>query len=201
VLYNAVGQKLIWPPLRLTWPHRNALSQVYPGTLSLNKYLHRRPTDAVFPSALCSFILSHPLLLSRPSMSDNPRDATNPVATINSHSHDETVTPVPEKGKARASWQDSEEQILPENRLRIVFPGLMCCIFLAALDQVCSNLFCQSSLVTDCRFNRLSLLPLYPPSSSILAEGKTTAGSAGPSFVSSRRSFPFNPHQFLPPRS
>jgi hypothetical protein len=135
-----------------TRPHRNAQSQVYPGgTLSLIKYLRRRPTDAVFPNALCSFILSHPLLLSCPSMSDNPRDATNPDATINSHSYDETVTPVPEKGKAGASWQDSEEQILPENRLRIVFPGLMCCIFLAALDQV-GNLFCQSSLlVTDCR--------------------------------------------------
>ena len=88
-------------------------------------------------------------------MSDNPGDATNPDAAVtNFHSHNETVTatPVPEKGKARASWKDDEEQVLPENRLWIVFSGLMCCIFLAALDQVC-NIFCRSSsLVTDRRF-------------------------------------------------
>ena len=87
-------------------------------------------------------------------MSDNPRDATNPDAAVtNSHSHGETVTvtPVPEEGKARASWKDNEEQVLPENRLWIVFSGLMCCIFLAALDQV-GNIVHRSSLVTDCRF-------------------------------------------------
>jgi hypothetical protein len=87
-------------------------------------------------------------------MSDNSRNATNPDAAVtHSHSHDETVTvtPVPEKGKARASWKDNEEQVLPENRLWIVFSGLMCCIFLAALDQV-GNIVYRSSPVADCRF-------------------------------------------------
>jgi hypothetical protein len=70
-------------------------------------------------------------------MSDNPRHAANSGRdTIHPHSHDETVLQVPEKDKARFSLEDSEQHILPENRLRIVFPGLMCCIFLAAVDQV-----------------------------------------------------------------
>lgn len=34
------------------------------------------------------------------------------------------------------SWKNNEEHVLPKNRLGIVFAGLMCCIFLAALDQV-----------------------------------------------------------------
>ncbi|KAI6162553.1 major facilitator superfamily domain-containing protein [Pisolithus thermaeus] len=34
-----------------------------------------------------------------------------------------------------ASWQDKEEHVLPKNRLGIVFLGLMCSVFLAALDQ------------------------------------------------------------------
>ncbi|THH27245.1 hypothetical protein EUX98_g6938 [Antrodiella citrinella] len=33
------------------------------------------------------------------------------------------------------SWKNDEEHVLPKNRLGIVFTGLMCCIFLAALDQ------------------------------------------------------------------
>ncbi|KAH8100187.1 MFS general substrate transporter [Cristinia sonorae] len=33
------------------------------------------------------------------------------------------------------SWKDKEEHVLPHNRLAIVFSGLCCCIFLAALDQ------------------------------------------------------------------
>lgn len=41
------------------------------------------------------------------------------------------------RGKAPpgASWQDKEEHVLPKNRLGIVFLGLMCSVFLAALDQ------------------------------------------------------------------
>ncbi|KAN0112081.1 MFS amino acid permease [Russula decolorans] len=38
-------------------------------------------------------------------------------------------------GKAGASWKANEQHVLPHNRFWIVFPGLMCCIFLAALDQ------------------------------------------------------------------
>ena len=68
-------------------------------------------------------------------MSDSPRDA-NLGTAIHLHSHEESVTPVPEQRRARASWKDNQQQVLPENRLWIVFSGLMCCIFLAALDQV-----------------------------------------------------------------
>lgn len=47
------------------------------------------------------------------------------------------------KSKPGASWKQNEQHVLPKNRMRIVFPGLMLCIFLAALDQVCTN---ESSL-------------------------------------------------------
>lgn len=43
----------------------------------------------------------------------------------------------PEKGKKPGQhWKQSEEHVLPKNNLPIVFTGLMCCVFLAALDQV-----------------------------------------------------------------
>jgi len=41
-----------------------------------------------------------------------------------------------EKEKPGASWKDKEEHVVPKNRLTIVFIGLMCTVFLAALDQV-----------------------------------------------------------------
>ncbi|KIJ68901.1 hypothetical protein HYDPIDRAFT_79646 [Hydnomerulius pinastri MD-312] len=40
-----------------------------------------------------------------------------------------------EKAKPGASWSQNEEHVLPKNRLGIVFFGLMCSTFLAALDQ------------------------------------------------------------------
>ncbi|KAG8217929.1 MFS general substrate transporter [Butyriboletus roseoflavus] len=40
-----------------------------------------------------------------------------------------------EKAQPGASWKDKEEHVLPKNRLSIVFFGLMCTMFLAALDQ------------------------------------------------------------------
>ncbi|KAI0064575.1 MFS general substrate transporter [Artomyces pyxidatus] len=40
-----------------------------------------------------------------------------------------------EKHKAGHSWKANEQHVLPENRLWIVFAGLMGCTFLAALDQ------------------------------------------------------------------
>ncbi|KAI0928708.1 hypothetical protein AcW1_005878 [Taiwanofungus camphoratus] len=44
-------------------------------------------------------------------------------------------TPQPEeKGTHEKSWKN-DEHVLPENRLGIVFTGLMACVFLAALDQ------------------------------------------------------------------
>ena len=42
------------------------------------------------------------------------------------------------KAKPGASWKDNEQHVLPKNRLGIVFFGLACCIFLAAIDQVLS---------------------------------------------------------------
>lgn len=37
--------------------------------------------------------------------------------------------------EAGTSWKQNEEHVLPKNRLGIVFFGLMCSVFLAALDQ------------------------------------------------------------------
>ncbi|KAH7924739.1 MFS general substrate transporter [Leucogyrophana mollusca] len=39
------------------------------------------------------------------------------------------------KSKPGASWSQNEQHVVPQNRLGIVFFGLMCSIFLAALDQ------------------------------------------------------------------
>ncbi|KAI0374828.1 MFS amino acid permease [Pilatotrama ljubarskyi] len=39
------------------------------------------------------------------------------------------------RGKPGQHWKDGEEQVLPKNNMPIVFTGLMCCTFLAALDQ------------------------------------------------------------------
>ncbi|KAF9227638.1 MFS general substrate transporter [Gyrodon lividus] len=39
------------------------------------------------------------------------------------------------KAKPGASWKEKEEHVVPKNRLGIVFFGLMCSTFLAALDQ------------------------------------------------------------------
>lgn len=44
-------------------------------------------------------------------------------------------TPAAPEEKQQKSWRN-EEQVLPENRLGIVFLGLMATVFLAALDQV-----------------------------------------------------------------
>lgn len=37
------------------------------------------------------------------------------------------------------AWKDdaAEIHVIPKNNMTIVFSGLMCCVFLAALDQVC----------------------------------------------------------------
>ncbi|KAG9314833.1 MFS general substrate transporter [Chiua virens] len=41
----------------------------------------------------------------------------------------------PVKVEPGASWKANEQHVVPKNRLGIVFFGLMCCTFLAALDQ------------------------------------------------------------------
>ncbi|EIW84712.1 MFS amino acid permease [Coniophora puteana RWD-64-598 SS2] len=43
-------------------------------------------------------------------------------------------TQEPEKQERKDKWQ-SEEQVIPKNNLPLVFSGLMCAVFLAALDQ------------------------------------------------------------------
>ncbi|KAG1827106.1 MFS general substrate transporter [Suillus subaureus] len=48
----------------------------------------------------------------------------------------EPSSPVQEaKEKPGASWKKDEEHVVPKNRIGIVFFGLMCSVFLAALDQ------------------------------------------------------------------
>ncbi|KAG7447925.1 MFS general substrate transporter [Guyanagaster necrorhizus] len=46
-----------------------------------------------------------------------------------------TAPAPPKKGKPGESWKAQETQVLPRNRLPIVFFGFMACVFLAALDQ------------------------------------------------------------------
>ncbi|KAI9446080.1 MFS general substrate transporter [Lactarius indigo] len=48
--------------------------------------------------------------------------------------HENSLSPQ-ERPKAGASWIAAEKHVLPDNRLWIVFPGLMACIFMAALVQ------------------------------------------------------------------
>ncbi len=70
-------------------------------------------------------------------MSNLPRVSSHGLASTNSPR--EIVTPTEEKHTGtyiRASWKVNEQQVLPRNCLWIVFSGLMCCVFLAALDQV-----------------------------------------------------------------
>ena len=61
------------------------------------------------------------------------------------------TTPVPasesekapaEKAKPGQHWKHTEEHVLPKNRMSLVFTGLMACVFLAALDQVCCHFAC-----------------------------------------------------------
>ncbi|KAI6118806.1 MFS general substrate transporter [Pisolithus croceorrhizus] len=53
------------------------------------------------------------------------------AAQAESATHDVTKS----TKEAGASWKQNEEHVLPKNRLGIVFFGLMCSVFLAALDQ------------------------------------------------------------------
>ncbi|KAI9508296.1 MFS amino acid permease [Russula earlei] len=67
-------------------------------------------------------------------MSGDPSHVNDPPTTSNSQDSDKVVLPSPVDREARGSWKN-DQQVLPENRLGIVFSGLMCCVFLAALDQ------------------------------------------------------------------
>lgn len=50
---------------------------------------------------------------------------------------DDATQPALEESKVEpgASWRDAETQVIPKNNLWLVLPGLMLCVFLAALDQ------------------------------------------------------------------
>jgi hypothetical protein len=141
------------------------------------------------------------------TMSHNPLHTSSPDLTSTNSPHG-IVTPMQEKqekqekhtGKAGASWKANEQHVLPHNRFWIVFPGLMCCIFLAALDQVRSQLYLFSAerWLTHC--NRPSLQLLYQPLSNVLARVKIIAGLEGISsffFLSRFDSDLFS--QLLPP--
>jgi hypothetical protein len=83
-----------------------------------------------------------------------------------------------EKAAPGASWKANEEHVLPQNRIGIVFTGLMCCVFLAALDQVRLNDFlalCAGPYSYRRRLSPQLCLPLWQ----ISAEAQTTAGLAG----------------------
>lgn len=61
-----------------------------------------------------------------------------------------------QKSAPGATWKNNEEHVVPKNRLRIVFVGLMCSVFLAALDQVLFilivyNYFLTKTLLDHCR--------------------------------------------------
>ena len=76
-----------------------------------------------------------------------------------------------EKGKKEKPvqhWKQGEEHIIPKNRMSLVFSGLMCCVFLAALDQVCTIIVllawrCLGTGQTLTSYFRPSLLPLCQP--------------------------------------
>jgi MFS family permease len=120
-------------------------------------------------------------------MSEKSRLAEPATTNDDPHSHGEVVSSAPERRKAGASWKEKEQQVLPENRLWLVFAGLMCCIFLAALDQVClHHILYEPSLSPTIGLllcDRPSLRLHYQPSSNISVEVRTTAGLAGTSFL------------------
>ncbi|KAI0362028.1 MFS amino acid permease [Trametes cingulata] len=58
-------------------------------------------------------------------------DKQQPVHPATAHPNTD-----PEKGrKPGQHWKEGEEHVLPKNNIPVVFTGLMCCTFLAALDQ------------------------------------------------------------------
>ncbi|KAK7016398.1 hypothetical protein VNI00_018907 [Paramarasmius palmivorus] len=56
-------------------------------------------------------------------------------ATTNSPSAVDVAPSTTAKAKPGESWKANEAHVLPKNNLPVVFLGLMCCIFLAAIDQ------------------------------------------------------------------
>ena len=59
---------------------------------------------------------------------ETPVPAPDPTAPVQTH-----------KQKPGAAWKANEQHVLPENRLWLVFPGLMLCVFLAALGRCATH--------------------------------------------------------------
>jgi len=53
------------------------------------------------------------------------------------------------KAGPAVSWKEEEEHVVPPNRIGIVFFGLMCSAFLAALDQVSAIIFRDNLSLTN----------------------------------------------------
>ncbi|KAI6109565.1 MFS general substrate transporter [Pisolithus sp. B1] len=66
--------------------------------------------------------------------------------------------------EAGSSWKQNEEHVLPKNRLGIVFFGLMCSVFLAALDQTINYSWVGSAYMLACA----AIGPLYGKLSDML---------------------------------
>ncbi len=97
------------------------------------------------------------------------RVSSHDLASTNSPR--EIIIPAQEKdtgNHTRASWKASEQQVLPHNRLWIVFPGLMCCVFLAAVDQVSHQL----SLFPVCSLQQTIIATTLPTIVERLGQGK-----------------------------
>src|SRR6266702_6457490 len=106
--------------------------------------------------------------------------------TTTQASNDKNPLSPQEKPKAGASWIATEQHVLPHNRLWIVFPGLMACIFMAALVQVSIPLS-RSLHRRRITSNRPSLVQHCPLSSNISVGAKITDGLEGIWYTS----FPF----------
>ncbi|KAF8559805.1 hypothetical protein OG21DRAFT_1503028 [Imleria badia] len=66
----------------------------------------------------------------------NHRVLTPPFSILIMSSSSAVLKDPPSKAQPGASWKEKEQHVVPKNRLGIVFLGLMCSTFLAALDQV-----------------------------------------------------------------
>lgn len=66
------------------------------------------------------------------------------------------------KRKPGAAWKDAEEHHLPENRIYVVFSGLMLCVFLAALGGLTQGFSITSVLIFSfCRSGMSILDAIY----------------------------------------
>ena len=72
--------------------------------------------------------MAQPHAAPAPAVNDDQVGSPTPAAPANAP-----------KRKPGAAWKELEEHHLPENRIYIVFSGLMMCVFLAALGKLRSS--------------------------------------------------------------